>query len=187
MKKILLIFLSLLIIFLMVVFSWEKEKSEASQEKSIAVKETTPFRYCALFHKGPFTEIENVVAQLIGEVQAQNIIPQGPMIGIYYNSPEEVAPKELQWEFGFPVGEGTLVKSPLELKEWNFTLVVSALHIGPYEESAKIYPQIFEWMKANNYSIIGPIIERYLDQDPSKVKPEELRTEVWIPCQRIEK
>ena len=30
----------------------------------------------------------------------------------------------------------------------------------------------------------GPILERYLDEKPETVKPEELRTEVWVPCKK---
>jgi effector-binding domain-containing protein len=169
------IFISLIIIFSIPLLS---EKGE-----EISVKEVMPFTYCALFHQGPFTEIENVIQQLIGEIQTQGIIPQGPMIGIYYNSPEEVKPEELRWEIGFPVAKLT-VKEPLELKKWDFTLVVSAIHIGPYEKIADVYPEIFEWMRKNGYQPSGPIMERYLD-NPATVKPEELRAEVWIPCKKI--
>ncbi len=170
------IFISLIFIFSICSFS---EKGEG-----ISVKEVVPFTYCALFHQGPFTEIGNVIQQFMGEIQTQSIIPQGPMIGVYYNNPKEVKPEELKWEIGFPVAKGITVKKPLELKEWNFTLVVSAMHIGPYEKIAEIYPRVFEWMKKNGYQAVGPIMERYLDI-PSEVKPEELRAEVWVPCKKV--
>jgi effector-binding domain-containing protein len=175
-KKILILFVSIILVFSINLFSKKGEE--------ISVKEVVPFTYCAIFHQGPFTEIESVIQRLMTEIHTQGIIPQGPMIGVYYNSPEEVKPDELKWEIGFPVAKETNTKEPLELKEWNFTLVISAMHIGPYEKIAEIYPKIFEWMKKNNYRIIGPIMERYFD-DPSTVKPEELRAEVWIPCEKI--
>lgn len=106
------------------------------------------------------------------------------MIGIYYNSPENVKPEELKWEIGFPITKGVSIRPPLELKVWNFTRVVSATHIGPYEKIAEIYPKIFEWMKKNNYRIAGPIMERYFD-NPATTKPEKLRAEVWVPCEKI--
>jgi effector-binding domain-containing protein len=36
-------------------------------------------------------------------------------------------------------------------------------------------------MKTGGYVADGPLLERYLN-NPMQVKPEELRTEIWIPC-----
>jgi effector-binding domain-containing protein len=40
------------------------------------------------------------------------------------------------------------------------------------------------WLASHRYEVDGPILERYLDQNPMAVKPEDLRTEVWIPCRK---
>jgi AraC family transcriptional regulator len=109
------------------------------------------------------------------------------MIGIYYNSPDMVKPEDLQWEVGFPVTTPISVRAPLEAKTWNFATVATALHVGPYEKAGETIAKIFEWMSANGYMPVGPVMERYLDMEPSKLKPEELKTEVWAPCQKVGK
>lgn len=154
---------------------------------TVSVKESTPFIYCCIHHKGPFTDIEKVIGRLMQAMRNQNIFPTGPMIGIYYNSPLEVKPEELEWEIGFPVTPQNLVQPPLEKKQWSFTLVASALHTGPYEKADQTFTKILEWMQKNNYIPAGPSMERYLDQDPSLIKPEELKTEIWIPCKKAKK
>ena len=70
--------------------------------------------------------------QLMKAIQEQNISPAGAMIGIYYNSPDEVKPEDLKWGMGFPVSLQAVVGTPLEKKQWEFTLVASAIHRDPY-------------------------------------------------------
>ncbi len=109
------------------------------------------------------------------------------MIGVSYNSPDMVKPEELEWEMGFPVSAQVEVQPPLEKKEWKFTLVCSAVHKGPYEEAGKTVSKMFEWMQANKLTLAGPVMERFLTMPTPDTKPEDLRSEIWIPCQKVEK
>ncbi len=152
------------------------------EELAFSIKKVTPFIYCCIPHKGPFTEIENVIKMLMSTSQNQRIYPAGPLMGIYYNSPDEVRPEELEWEIGFPITAQAVPLEPLEKKKWNLPLVAAALHTGPYEKAGETILKILEWMKANDYAQAGPVMERYLDMAPSSIPPEKLRTEVWIPC-----
>jgi len=162
-------------------------QEEAPEKKFASVKEVSPFSYCCIPHKGPFTEIEGIIGQLMQAIQEQEIAPAGPMIGVYYNSPDMVKPEELEWEMGFPVSAQVEVKAPLEIKEWKFTHVVSAIHKGPYEETGKTLSKMFEWMKANKLTPAGPFMERYLTMPTPDTKPEDLRTEIWHACWKVEK
>ncbi len=162
-------------------------QEETPEKKFASVKEVSPFSYCCIPHKGPFTEVEGVVMQLMKAVQEQKITPAGPMIGVSYNSPDMVKPEELEWEMGFPVSAQVEVQPPLEKKEWKFTLVCSAVHKGPYEEAGKTVSKMFEWMQANKLTLAGPVMERFLTMPTPDTKPEDLKSEIWIPCQKVEK
>ena len=162
-------------------------QEQTSEKESISLKEVSPFSYCCIPHKGPFTEIEKIVMQLMKAIQEQNISPAGAMIGIYYNSPDEVKPEDLKWEMGFPVSPQAVVEAPLEKKQWEFTLVASAIHTGPYEETGQTIFKIIEWMQDNKLIPAGPVLERYLTMPAPGTKPEDLRTEVWVPCRKGEK
>lgn len=159
-------------------------QKSTSPEEAVSVIEVTPFAYVCISHKGPFTEIENVLGQLMMSSQSQNILPGGPMIGIYYNSPDEVKPEELQWEVGFPVTPQVMPQSPLEKKQWSFTQVAAATHTGPYEKTGETIAKIYEWMEANGYTQAGPLLERYLTMPTPDTKPEDMKSEIWIPCEK---
>src|SRR4030042_2102388 len=53
-----------------------------AQELVVDVKEVEPFTYCSVSHKGPISDIQDVIGQLMLELQNQNLQPTGPMFGI---------------------------------------------------------------------------------------------------------
>ncbi len=153
----------------------------AAQSENIQMKEVSPFSYCCIPHKGPFTEIENVIQKLMFTTQSRNIFPTGPMIGVYYNSPEIVKPDDLEWEIGFPIDVTLNVDEPLKKKVWNITNVVSAIHKGAYEDTGKTIAKMMEWMEKKGLVQAGPVLERYLVNPTPDTKPEDLTSEIWIP------
>ena len=162
-------------------------QEEAPEKKFVSVQEVFSFSYCCIPHKGPFTEIEGIIMQLKQAILEQKIAPAGTMIGVYYNNPEMVKPEDLQWEVGLPILPQVKVKAPLEKKQWKFTLVVSAIHKGPYEETGETISKMWEWMQANKLMLAGPVMERFLNMATPDIKPEDLRAEIWIPCQKGKK
>jgi effector-binding domain-containing protein len=127
-----------------------------------------------------------VIGQLVGAMQTQALFSQirGPMVGVYYNSPAEAKPGELTWEVGFIIAAQATPQPPLLKKVWEHRTVAAAMHAGPYEKGGETVAKIMAWMAANGYDAAGPVLERYLDQNPLAVKPQDLRTEIWIPCNK---
>lgn len=187
MKKINFISLiSVSLLTLLLIPSVSGDQQEKSEKNSISLKEVSPFIYCCLHHKGPFTDIENVINQLMSTSQSQNVFPAGPLIGIYYNSPQQVKPEDLEWEIGFPVTPQATPQAPLEKKQWSFTQVASAIHAGPFEKTGETISRIHEWMKDHHLVPSGPVLERYLTMPTPESKPEDMKAEIWIPCQKQE-
>jgi effector-binding domain-containing protein len=154
------------------------------QSGDVTVQQIEPFAYISMRYKGPFSQIQDAVGRLMREAQLQNATPTGPLFGIYHNSPDDVAPEQLDWEIGFPISEQIEVQLPLEKKVWNFTQIAVSLHQGPYEKAGETIVKIIEWLSANGYMPAGPIMERYMDMNPDELKPEQRKTEIWIPCQK---
>jgi effector-binding domain-containing protein len=156
-----------------------------AQEGGFSIKQIEPFAYCCLAHKGPMTDISNVIGRLMQEMQGQNLFAtiQGPMIGVYYNSPDEVQPSELSWEIGFIVTPQASPLAPLSKKIWEYPTVAATVHTGPYENVSDTIARLIDWIKDQGYTVAGPILERYLN-NPTEVKPEELKTEIWIPVEK---
>ena len=152
--------------------------------ETISLKEVPAFSYCCIPHKGPFTEIENIIRKLMGAIQEQKVAPAGMMIGIFHNSPEVVKPEDLEWEIGFPVAARITVQKPLEKKQWEYTKVVSAVHTGPYEQTGQTILKMMEWMQDNKLLQSGPVLERYLTMPGPDTRPEDMKSEIWIPCRK---
>jgi effector-binding domain-containing protein len=158
----------------------------------VELKEIEPFVYVSLRHKGPFSDIEDVIIDLITTIKSMNVHPQGPMIGIFHtvpgpNDPEDM---ELEWEIGFPVSEQTYVQAQeeiqtkLERKVWEYSLVASAMHTGPYQEIGETITDIFQWMESQGYEKAGPVLATFLETGTPDAPPSKLKGEIWIPCKK---
>ena len=156
-------------------------RESLAQELVVDVKEVEPFTYCSISHKGPISDIQDVIGQLILELQNQNLQPMGPMFGIFEGDPKLLKPETMEWEIGFPVVEQALIQPPLGKKRWIFKSVAWATHVGSYDKTPETIGKILTWMEENGYSQAGPVAEQYTDVNPEQVKPENLRTEIWIP------
>jgi AraC family transcriptional regulator len=57
------------------------------------------------------------------------------------------------------------------------------LHKGAYSGLSELYRSIFaEWLPASGFTRRdSSCFEKYLNRDPRRTKPENLRTEIWIP------
>jgi effector-binding domain-containing protein len=157
-----------------------------SQDLAVTVKDVEPFSYCAIDHKGPFTDMTAVMGRLVGAMQAQGLFPQvrGPVVGVYHNSPADTEAGNLSWEVGFIVTAQATPQPPLAKRAWEHRTVAAAMHIGPYNQGGAAVQKVMAWLEAHGYEAVGPVLERYLDQNPMAVKPEDLRTEIWVPCKK---
>ena len=54
------------------------------------------------------------------------------------------------------------------------------VHKGPYEQCAPTYKTLFAWIAENHKKVVGPTREVYLN-DPHKIPPEEILTEIYAP------
>lgn len=41
-----------------------------------------------------------------------------------------------------------------------------------------------EWMQDNKLVQSGPMLERYLTMPGPNTKPEDMKSEIWIPCRK---
>jgi AraC family transcriptional regulator len=59
---------------------------------------------------------------------------------------------------------------------------VSYLHKGSYEELKEVYQELMKYIIENNLKLADRApFEKYLNRDPRRTKPENLKTEIFIP------
>ncbi len=180
MQRFLLLILSITLAVIIFVCSRQGgEHSPRNSGSNIEVQTIQPFYYVALFHRGPYTDHENVISQFFTETAKQKILATGPMMGLYFNDPAENAPGDLEWAIGLPVKDSLIVKKPLKLIKWNNPEVLVYTHYGPTDSTAYVYKMFDAYMKKYQLAPAGPAVERFLfhgDRDSSV-------TEIWFPVQ----
>jgi AraC family transcriptional regulator len=152
--------------------------------QEVTIRDATPFTYAYLECKGSYAQIPDKVGEFMGAFFKQGLMPAGNFFGMYLNSPGQVREEELQWRLGFPVAAGAVVAAPLLKGECQAAKMAVYLYVGPYEKAGLAYGRIMEFVDASGYQPAGPVMEKYLDQDPGAVKPEALRTEVNLPVEK---
>jgi effector-binding domain-containing protein len=98
--------------------------------------------------------------------------------------PEGTKEEDVTWEAGFIISVQAVPRPPLEKKVWEHRKVAAAMCVGPYEKLGEAVEKICAWIVEQGYEVAGPVLERYLDMNPQAVKPEALRTEIWVACRK---
>jgi effector-binding domain-containing protein len=139
-----------------------------------------------MMHKGSFDDIPAVIAKLMAEVEKGEHLQAGPTMVMYFNSPQNVAPGELEWEVGIPVVRpGTIGKAGMDemaFKVLESMHVAYTHHVGPYEKVGDTYDKLFEWIEMNDYPLMGFPVEVYWS-DPETTPEDKLVTELWLPIE----
>lgn len=174
--------ITLLLIFPSLTFSICSQTQERAGE--VRLKQVEPFVYFSLKQKGSLENIDTLINQLIETARSQNVYPTGPLLTIFHGDLANIDPEKVEWEFGFPVTSHALVQAPLERKIWEFSPVAACIHVGPYEKMTETIKKMLDWMEANGYAQAGPLLERSIEDDPTKIKPDYIRVEIWIPCKK---
>jgi AraC family transcriptional regulator len=110
-------------------------------------------------------------------------------IGISHDDPSVTAPEQIRYDACVDIDAD--LKSPdlknndnLEKKTIAAGKYAMFLHKGAYENFAQTYSYIFnDWLPENDYQVSDDktCFEIYLNRDPRKTKPENLKTEIYIP------
>ena len=110
-------------------------------------------------------------------------------IGISHDDPSVTAPEQIRYDACVNIdtdlkNQAFKNNDNLEQKIINGGKYAMFLHKGSYENFAQTYSYIFnEWLPENDFQVSDDktCFEIYLNRDPRKTKPENLKTEIYIP------
>jgi effector-binding domain-containing protein len=152
-----------------------------------AVKETQPVTVAFIEVRGHFDQIPAAFGRLYDWIGERGYEPSGPAIAVYHTIPGQVPDEELRWELRSRVSGDVPECGPdaggLGVKRLEAALVAAVMHKGPYEELEQVHEALMQWIEQNGYETSGPPEEAYFN-DPSKVAPDELLTEIRLPVRR---
>lgn len=150
----------------------------------VTVQTVGPWRIAALRHVGPYQELGPSFERIGAWAGPKGLFtPDTPMVGVFHDNPQEVAPADLRSDAGVIVGED--VALDLEgLHEVRIPQHRAAVmtYTGSYEGLPGAYPQLGAWLQANgeNWAVPAPSVEAYLD-DPSSTPIDRVRTLIHAP------
>ena len=152
--------------------------------EEVEIKMSEERRLACLDVKGPYaTAVQTGLSQLYAWAAPKGLLGGGPPIGIYHDSPQDVAPEELRSTLAIPVpdtvqGEGAVRIEVIPSRE-----EAIYVHKGPYDRLEPAYGKVIEHIFKSGYKIAGPPMEVYIS-NPMEVPPEELVTEIRFPIAR---
>ncbi len=129
---------------------------------------------------GSYDQLPELFGEVIGYVMKEDLQITEPPYGIYFNSPMEVSPEELQYEVGITFIGNAEGEGRVKIKEVPAHNVVSTVYKGPYGQAAQIYEALIKYATENSYQIAGPVKEIYMN-NPMDVPESDLLTEVQFP------
>lgn len=158
----------------------QEEIMTTTYEVSIAAD--APRRLLGLPHRGSYMRIGEAFERLGALAHGAGVVPQGPMIGLYYDDPASVPEAQLRSFAAIEVAPGTAAAGAIEARDLPGGPTASILHKGPYAE----LPQAWDWLygrwlpQSGREPADAPSYEVYLN-DPRDTPPTELLTRIVVP------
>ena len=105
------------------------------------------------------------------------------MFGIGHDNPNIIDEEKLRFDACISWDDKT-VKPEVEIS----TKIIDGgkyamfLHKGAYENLKATYDEIGDWIVSSGFEVRDlPMFEKYLNRDPRRTKPENLKTEIYVP------
>ena len=156
-------------------------------QDQVNIKEDISFWYVFLEVKGSRLETPEKIQIFLQEIQKQELqsrISEG-VFCVLFDSTLQVEGVRDVWALAFLVSEDTVVHLPLKKAEYHYEKVATMIYKGPYDTVGQAYNIIVPFIEENNLEVIGPPVERWLD-NPNQVELEDCRTEIILPVRKKE-
>ena len=150
----------------------------------VVIKNVEPRLVVGMRKRGTYAQIRPMLAGVRRYIEAHGAQIVGPPAFVCHETPKDVVRANLRHnadvEVVIPVSVEIPGNEEIACYELSGGPMAVITHKGPYEKSAASYKRLFAWLAENHKKVAGPTWEVYLN-DPQKVTPEELLTEIYAP------
>lgn len=172
---------------------YKKQKphpKEYTMIEPVRIETLKPFDvYCAR-HVGDYNQLGEAWERLMAfayplKINAKkNLLgPEAWMIGIGYDNPDVTPTEKLRSDACISADDDVEPGTGIDRKTIAGGRYAVFLHKGAYDKLPDVYRSIFNyWVKEYDAELRDePVFERYLNRDPRRTKPENLKTEIYLP------
>lgn len=137
---------------------------------------------------GRYEEIEKILENLYESLKDNHVPVSGPPMYIFHEFAldefmETNQIKNANVEVVVPVLDKIKDIKELRFYELPGGQMARTIHKGAYKEINSTYQKLFEWILENNYNILGPIRETYLNES-KECEDEELVIIIYAPVEK---
>lgn len=163
---------------------------EYAMIEPVRIETLKPFEVYAARHTGDYKLLGQAWERLMKFVYRHQMKHGKTMlsentwaIGIAYDNPEVTPINKLRSDACVSVIDEVELEPGIERKTVAGGKYAVFLHKGSYDGLGETYKNIFGgWVRGNDAQLRDePVFERYLNRDPKRTKPENLRTEIYLP------
>ena len=132
-------------------------------------------------YKGPITDLEILMAKLMGWVDAEEIETEGEPFVVYFSPRHEVNQGDAVFDVSIAIKEGADEKDMIRVVDMIENKVLAGKHYGPTENILDTYAELVDVAQENHYDIIGSpkevLIKSFFNCDDEN----EFVTEIQLP------
>jgi AraC family transcriptional regulator len=169
----------------------ELRSKEYKMIEPIRIEEINPIKVYSVRHTGDYNKIGNAFEKLMGWAYKNKIKNKKNLMGkeaytysIAYDDPNVTDINKLRSDACMSnTDESVELEDGIFKQEIEGGKYAVFLHKGEYSKLKDTYNNIFSsYIKENDCTLRDvPIFEKYLNRDPRRTKPENLKTEIFIP------
>ena len=132
-------------------------------------------------YKGPITDLEILMAKLMGWVDAEEIETEGEPFVVYFSPRHEVNQGDAVFDVSIAIKEDADEKDMIRVVDMIENKVLAGKHYGPTENILDTYAKLVDVAQENHYDIIGSpkevLIKSFFNCDDEN----EFITEIQLP------
>jgi effector-binding domain-containing protein len=117
----------------------------------INIKQTKEKHVAYIFYRGPVANMGILIGVIVDWMINHDVKMSGPSYSVYYTSPEEVSPDDMQYEMGIPFSGEASESGKVKIKDIPAQTVLYALHEGPYNEIGLVYESLMNKLIEDSY------------------------------------
>lgn len=160
----------------------EWHRLDQPRTAEIAVRTLPAIRVAFMRHRGGYATIHAFWDAMRAWAEARGLlVGDAPLYGVCPDDPDVTAEAQLRFDACVVVDDAFEPEGAVGVAELPAGTYAVGLHVGPFDRLAETYLDVIgRWFPTSGYELAPePVIEHYLD-DPRRVAPADLRTEVCV-------